>query len=1180
MADNVLIATANDANGAHQKVVNEYLDANGLPVSVSVANPLPVLASVSTAGLATSVGQTAGNTSLSSINGKLPSGLTVTANRLQVELPLGGTGLTNTELRATPLPVSITGGGDATAANQTTEIAKLTSIDGKTPALGQALAIASTPVVLTEVQLSALTPTPAISGFATSAKQDLLLTELQLKADLTETQPVSVTALPLPTGAATSANQQTDALTNTQLRATPIPVSITSDIQIGAVELKNATTDDRVAIINVTPTIEFGVVTRNIPSGTQAVSALSLPLPSGAAIAANQQTNAITNTEIRATALPVSLTSTTITGSVAVTGGLTDTQIRATALPISGTVSISNLNPAIETGLAKDVTLTGGTQKSILRTATKGTTTAGDTTSTNIDVNTQALDVSVKGGVSVSNFPATQPISGTVTANTGLAQPLTNTEIRLTPLPISGTVSTGGLTDTQIRATPLPISGVVSANATLSAETTKVIGTVNIAGTVPISGALTDSQIRATPLPVSGSITSNIGTTNGLALDATLTNGNQKSILRTATKGTTPAADTTSSAIDVNTQALDVAVKNNVSVTGTFFQTTQPVSLTSTTVTNTVAVSATSLPLPTGAATAANQQTNAITDLQIRATPLPISGTVSTGGLTDTQIRATALPISGIVTANIGTTNGLALDTSVNTLLKPASTLAAVTSITNAVTIKADTALNQTNALKTDGSATTQPISATTLPLPSGASTATLQGTGNTSLGSIDTKLPTGLTVTANRLLVELPAGGTGLTNTELRATAVPVSLTSTTITGSVAITGGLTDTQIRATPLPVLTPAEGLVSLGNSTVVNLAANAVFTGAVEDITLYSNVKINVYSSHVSAIDGLSYQFSHNGILWIPSDVYSIPALTLKSFSIGANMKFFRVVYTNGATTTTELVIQVLYHKSDKQPASVRPQDGRSNDNDFEETLGFMMGYNSIANAWNRVGVTSGNLGGNETLIDRLKVNASLRMIDTAQPVGSQLVGATGTQALGLTVNTVDRAGRLLGVLSTGTNTIGAVNIAPAQTLATVTTVSAVTAITNALPAGTNSIGNLNELRASGVTVTATSVSGAAVTLTLPAVAGQFHYITNLQILIYATAARVGSATPVVVTTTNINGSPAFTFETAQAIGTNTLTQGFNNGVVKSAATGIATTIVCPIATTGIWRINVSYFTGV
>ena len=46
-----------------------------------------------------------------------------------------------------------------------------------------------------------------ITGFSTATKQDDLLTELQKKADVTETQPVSVASLPLPVGIATAANQ-------------------------------------------------------------------------------------------------------------------------------------------------------------------------------------------------------------------------------------------------------------------------------------------------------------------------------------------------------------------------------------------------------------------------------------------------------------------------------------------------------------------------------------------------------------------------------------------------------------------------------------------------------------------------------------------------------------------------------------------------------------------------------------------------------------------------------------------------------------------------------------------------------------------------------------------------------------------------------------------------------------
>lgn len=59
---------------------------------------------------------------------------------------------------------------------------------------------------------------------------------------------------------------------------------------------------------------------------------------------------------------------------------------------------------------------------------------------------------------------------------------LTNTELRATPVPVSGTVATGALTDTQLRATPVPVSGTVT------------------------TGGLTDTQLRATAVPISEAV--------------------------------------------------------------------------------------------------------------------------------------------------------------------------------------------------------------------------------------------------------------------------------------------------------------------------------------------------------------------------------------------------------------------------------------------------------------------------------------------------------------------------------------------------------------------------------------------------------------------------------------------------------------------------------------------------
>ena len=165
-----------------------------------------------------------------------------------------------------------------------------------------------------------------------------------------------------------------------------------------------------------------------------------------------------------------------------------------------------------------------------------------------------------------------------------------------------------------------------------------------------------------------------------------------------------------------------------------------------------------SLPLPTGASTSALQTSGnaSLTSIDTKlpsldggyvpvtiknssieisndaGNPVPVSGTFwqATQPVSGTFWQATQ-PVSftrlssgaDSVTANIGTTNGLALDITVNSLLKPSSTLSAVSTITNTVTVKADTLVNQTNAFKVDGSAVTQPVSAVSLPLPIGAAT-------------------------------------------------------------------------------------------------------------------------------------------------------------------------------------------------------------------------------------------------------------------------------------------------------------------------------------------------------------------------------------------------------------------------------------------------------------------------
>jgi hypothetical protein len=108
-----------------------------------------------------------------------------------------------TELESDTLPT-----GAATAANQTTMITALQLIDD----LRNALASVATDKLRASIIDSAL-PTDAATQITLAScltQLQSLLTELQLKADLTETQPVSAASLPLPSSAATSANQSTE----------------------------------------------------------------------------------------------------------------------------------------------------------------------------------------------------------------------------------------------------------------------------------------------------------------------------------------------------------------------------------------------------------------------------------------------------------------------------------------------------------------------------------------------------------------------------------------------------------------------------------------------------------------------------------------------------------------------------------------------------------------------------------------------------------------------------------------------------------------------------------------------------------------------------------------------------------------------------------------------------------
>jgi hypothetical protein len=111
-------------------------------------------------------------------------------------------------------------------------------------------------------------------------------------------------------------------------------------------------------------------------------------------------------------------------------------------------------------------------------------------------------------------------------------------------------------------------------------------------------------------------------------------------------------------------------------------------------------------------------------------------------------------------------------------------------------------------------------------------------------------------------------------------------------------------------------------------------------------------------------------------------------------------------------------------------------------------------------------------------------------------------------------------------------------------------------------------------------VTTTGAIGAAVTATIPAATGLHHYITQIRIERFAGALLTAAAAPVVVTTTNLPGSRAYSIDaSAAAQGTLVEKRDMTVTPIKSTAAGTATTIVAPATTNVIWRITVDYYLG-
>lgn len=341
---------------------------------------------------------------------------------------------------------------------------------------------------------------------------------------------------------------------------------------------------------------------------------------------------------------------------------------------------------------------------------------------------------------------------------------------------------------------PLPTGASTSAlqttgNTSVASIDTKTppLGQTTMAASTPVVIASNQSTlpISAASLPLpTGAATAALQTQPGVDIgDVTINNASGASAVNIQDGGNSITVDGS------------VTVSGTVAATQSGVWTVQPGNTANTTAWKvdgsavTQPISAVSLPLPTGAATSANQTTE-ITSLQlIDDVPAAINapfvkgGTImgqldDTGTTAATEDNVAPVRITPQRAAHVNFRNqaGTEIGTNANPVrIDPTGTTTQPSNVTNAagasavniqdggnsitvdgaVTVSGTVAATQsgtwtvqpgntanTTAWKVDGSAVTQPVSAASLPLPTGASTSALQTTGNTSVASIDTKTP------------------------------------------------------------------------------------------------------------------------------------------------------------------------------------------------------------------------------------------------------------------------------------------------------------------------------------------------------------------------------------------------------------------------------------------------------
>jgi len=508
-------ASSNPANGTigtpagtiATQVSAQDPSGNVAPLKVDASGNLLVDLSIPS-GIATAANQTNGNQKSQIVDGSgnvIGSSSILGLQRLNVSLAAGGTpGATAPNYTdvigavdsstgfAQQLQVdssknlkvgvqsSVLPTGAATSALQTTGNTSLNSIDTKTPALGQALAAASVPVVLPAAQITTLTPPTTVTVTqATGSNLHTVVDSGTVTANAgTGTFAVSAASLPLPTGASTAANQTnvqsspgtsaTTALTvQGSASGVAIPVSGTVTITPSGTQAVNLSQVGGSAI-SIGQQLSAASLPAVLPAAQ--VSALT-PYALGAAVTASSVPVNIASDQVVPMVLNDLIASGTITTQNLVPGG-TATAGSAVAIALNGkgtvTIQVTGtytgaLSPQVTTDGVNWITQGGAVLQNMATGASAATIPSAGVGIWQIEVNghaqfriTALAAVTGTATITLRAAAGTSQVSATVA---GVATAANQTNVQSAP----GTAQTVALTiQGNASGIAVPVSGTVS----------------------------------------------------------------------------------------------------------------------------------------------------------------------------------------------------------------------------------------------------------------------------------------------------------------------------------------------------------------------------------------------------------------------------------------------------------------------------------------------------------------------------------------------------------------------------------------------------------------------------------------------------------------------------------------------------------------------------------------------